>query len=65
MQQDDAGPDTDAPRPAQASVKFVQETFDMGAANFPCDKALVVSDAIEDEELLRKMALNNICANRK
>lgn len=39
--------------------KFVQQTFPMGATqNFRWDKALAVADAMEDEEILRKMALN-------
>jgi len=39
--------------------KFVQQTFPMGATqNFRWDKALAVADAMEDEEIMRKMALN-------
>ncbi len=39
--------------------KFVQQTFPMGAPqNFRWDKALAVADAMQDEEILRKMALN-------
>ena len=39
--------------------KFVQQTFHMGAPqNFRWDKALAVADAMEDEEIIRKMALN-------
>jgi hypothetical protein len=39
--------------------KFVQQTFHMGAPqNFRWDKALAVADAMEDEAILRKMALN-------
>jgi len=38
--------------------KFVQKTYHMGAEqNFPWDKAHSVADAIEDEEILRKLAL--------
>jgi hypothetical protein len=37
---------------------FVQRTFSMGTAqNFRWDKALATADAIEDEELLRKLYL--------
>ncbi len=39
--------------------KFVQQSFDMGAVqNFRWDKALAVAEAMEDEELIRKMSLN-------
>jgi hypothetical protein len=38
--------------------KFVQKTFRMGEAQeFRWDKALAVADAIEDQELNRKLAL--------
>lgn len=38
--------------------KFVQKTFRMGAGQeFRWDKALAVADAIEDEELNRKLSL--------
>ena len=38
--------------------KFIQRTFKMGEGQeFPWDKALVVSDAIEDRELTRKLTL--------
>jgi uncharacterized protein (DUF433 family) len=38
---------------------FVQETFSLGAEQgFRCDKALAMADAIEDEEIARKLALN-------
>ncbi|HTZ88872.1 MAG TPA: hypothetical protein VMA71_00950 [Alloacidobacterium sp.] len=38
--------------------KFRQRTFSMGAEQlFPWDKALQVAAALEDEELIRKMAL--------
>jgi len=38
--------------------KFVQKSFRMGAAQeFRWDKALAVADAIEDEELTRKLTL--------
>jgi hypothetical protein len=37
---------------------FVQRTFSMGPAqNFRRDKAMAIADAIEDEELLRKLSL--------
>jgi hypothetical protein len=38
--------------------RFVQKTFRMGEAQgFRWDKALAVADAIEDEELVRKLSL--------
>jgi hypothetical protein len=38
--------------------RFVQKTYSLGGApSFPWDKALAAADAIEDEELIRKMAL--------
>jgi hypothetical protein len=38
--------------------KFVQKSFGMGASQqFRWDKALAVADAIEDEELSRKLTL--------
>lgn len=38
--------------------RFAQKTFPLGAEqNFRWDKALVASDAMEDEELSRKLAL--------
>jgi hypothetical protein len=38
--------------------RFVQKTFSMGAVqNFRWDKALAAADAIEDEELVRKLEL--------
>jgi hypothetical protein len=38
--------------------RFVQRTFAMGAEpHFRWDKALATAEAIEDEELLRKLAL--------
>ena len=37
--------------------KFVQRTFDMGAVqNFRWDKALAVAEAMEDEEIIRKLS---------
>jgi len=40
------------------ATKFVQKSFRMGEAQeFRWDKALAVADAIEDEELNRKLAL--------
>ena len=39
--------------------KFVQKTYDMGAAQlFRWDKALSIAEAMEDEELVRRMALD-------
>jgi hypothetical protein len=44
-------------RPARAR-RFVQKTYDLGAnEDFRWDKALVMADAMEDEELVRKMSL--------
>jgi hypothetical protein len=40
------------------AAKFVQRTFRMGAAQeFRWDKALAAAEAMEDEELSRKIAL--------
>ena len=40
------------------TAKFTQKSFRMGEAQeFRWDKALAVADAIEDEELSRKLAL--------
>ena len=40
------------------SGRFVQKTFSLGAEqNFRWDKALAVAEAIEDEELNRKLSL--------
>jgi hypothetical protein len=36
---------------------YVCPTFDMGASLRPLDKALALADALEDEELARKLAL--------
>ena len=40
--------------------KFVQQTFHMGVPNknFRWEKILAIADAMEDEEILREMALN-------
>ncbi len=39
--------------------KFIQKTFRTGAGQeFRWDKALAVADAIEDEELTRKLSLS-------
>ena len=47
-------------KPSNRAPKFVQKTFRMGAGHeFRWDKALAVADAIEDEELDRKLALRN------
>jgi hypothetical protein len=44
------------PRPKQRG--FLQKTFALGAEqNFRWDKALAAADAMEDEELNRKLAL--------
>lgn len=45
-------------RPATKRRRFVQKTYSLGGEpNFRRDKALAAADAIEDEELIRKMAL--------
>ncbi len=45
-------------RAKQSRRRFVQKTFALGTEqNFRWDKALAASDAIEDEELARKLAL--------
>jgi hypothetical protein len=46
-----------APHPGRAK-RFVQKTYDMGFnADFRWDKVLAMADAMEDEEIIRKMAL--------
>jgi hypothetical protein len=43
---------------AKRPKRFVQQTFSLGKEqHFRWDKALAAADAIEDEELIRKMAL--------
>lgn len=38
------------------SVPFHQKTYPLGAEpNLDCDKALAAADALEDEELVRKL----------
>jgi hypothetical protein len=45
-------------RSAAKRRRFVQKTYSLGAEqHFRWDKALAAADAIEDEELIRKMAL--------
>jgi hypothetical protein len=45
-------------RESRRTKKFTQKTFRMGdAQGFRWDKALAVADAIEDEELSRKLTL--------
>jgi hypothetical protein len=47
-----------ARRPAAKRRRFVQKTYSLGGEpSFPWDKALAAADTIEDEELIRKMAL--------
>jgi hypothetical protein len=42
----------------QQKKPFVQKTFAMGAPqNFRWDKIMAIADAIEDEEILRKLSL--------
>ena len=46
-----------SPRPARAR-RFVQKTYALGTnSDFRWDKALAMADAMEDEELVRKMSL--------
>jgi len=43
---------------AEGRGRFVQETFSLGAKQgFRWDKALALADAIEDEEITRRLAL--------
>jgi len=45
-------------KPAKRARRFTQKAFRLGEGQgFRWDKALAVADAIEDEELSRKMAL--------
>ena len=45
-------------KPGRRQRRFVQKTFSLGSdANFRWDKALSVADTMEDEELIRKLAL--------
>lgn len=45
------------PRPARAR-RFIQKTYDLGTSDdFRWDKALAMADALEDEEIVHKMAL--------
>ena len=44
---------------AQKKRRFVQKTYSLGAEqHFRWDKALAAADAIEDEELTRKLSLH-------
>jgi len=44
--------------PRAARRKFVQKTYSLGTEqNFRWDKALAAADAMEDEELTRRLAL--------
>jgi hypothetical protein len=44
-------------RPARRR-RFVQKTYDLGAnEDFPWDKALALAEAMEDEEIVRKLSL--------
>ncbi len=46
------------PDPETGARRFVQEPYSLGVEQyFRWDKALAVADAIEDEELLRKISL--------
>jgi hypothetical protein len=47
-----------APTKGNGARRFTQKTYSLGAEqNFRWDKALAVADAIEDEELSRKLSL--------
>jgi hypothetical protein len=47
-----------APSKRNGTRRFTQKTYSLGAEqNFRWDKALAVADAIEDEELSRKLLL--------
>ena len=47
-----------APSKRNGTRRFTQKTYSLGAEqNFRWDKALAVADAIEDEELSRKLSL--------
>jgi hypothetical protein len=47
-----------APVKRRSAGRFTQKTYSLGAEqNFRWDKALAVADAIENEELSRKLAL--------
>jgi hypothetical protein len=41
------------------SVPFQQNTYPLGQPTFDCDRALALADSIEDEELIRRLALPN------
>jgi hypothetical protein len=48
-----------APTKRNGARRFTQKTYALGAErNFRWDKALAVADAIEDEELSRKLSLH-------
>jgi hypothetical protein len=47
-----------APTKRNSTRRFTQKTYSLGAEqNFRWDKALTAADAVEDEELSRKLAL--------
>jgi hypothetical protein len=45
-------------RKRAAPVKYREKTFDMGIARVNLDKALALAAALEDEENIRKLALD-------
>ncbi len=48
-----------APTKRNGARRFTQKTYALGAEqNFRWDKALAVADAIEDEELSRKLSIH-------
>jgi hypothetical protein len=47
-----------APARSTRPRRFVQKTYDLGAnEDFRWDKALAMADAMQDEEIIRKMSL--------
>lgn len=47
----------EAPHVPRARREYRQKTFRMGASTFDLNKALAVASDLEDEEILRKLAL--------
>jgi hypothetical protein len=43
--------------PARRPSRYREKTFSMGAPRFDLDKALAIAADLEDEEVVRKMAL--------
>ena len=58
MERDDAAGQKPLELNADPNDRFMQKTYSLGAEqNFPWDKALAMADAIEDEEINRKLRL--------